>query len=139
MQLTNEEAAKLMKQIQPHISGFSYILHKDGEDGQEVVCGGKIKLVFDMYKYNDQTEGDLSYVTIEDGLGELLILVPGVLWRKLGAKKGDVVIASGKLFALKRECKFKSKAGTDIIVPHGYEPFRVLVREINILPEEGAE
>lgn len=139
MQLTNEEAAKLMKQIQPHISGFSYILQKDGEDGQEVICGGKIKLVFDMYKYNDQTEGDLSYVTLEDGLGELLILVPGVLWRNLGAKKGDVVIASGKLFALKRECRFLSKAGTDIIVPHGYEPFRVLVREINILPEEGAE
>ncbi|MCU5076855.1 DNA-binding protein [Bacillus cereus] len=139
MQLTNEEAAKLMKQIQPHISGFSYILQKDGKDEQEVVCGGKIKLVFDMYKYNDHKEGDLSYVTIEDGLGELLILVPGVLWRNLGAKKGDVVIASGKLFALKRECKFKSKADTDIIVSHGYEPFRVLVREINILPEEGAE
>ncbi|MDA1616403.1 DNA-binding protein [Bacillus cereus group sp. TH204-1LC] len=139
MQLTNEEAAKLMKQIQPHISGFSYILQKDGKDEQEVVCGGKIKLVFDMYKYNDQKEGDLSYVTLEDGLGELLILVPGVLWRNLGAKKGDVVIASGKLFALKRECKFKSKADTDIIVSHGYEPFRVLVREINILPEEGAE
>lgn len=44
MQLTNEEAAKLMKQIQPHISGFSYILQKDGEDGQEVVCGGKLNL-----------------------------------------------------------------------------------------------
>ncbi len=139
MQLTKEEAAKLMKQIQPHISGFSYILQKEGEDGQEVVCGGKIKLVFDMYKFNDQAEGDLAYVTIEDGLGELLILVPGVLWRELHAKKGDVIIASGKLFALKRECKFKSKAGTDIIVPHGYEPFRVLVREINKLPEEGAE
>ncbi|EAO56656.1 hypothetical protein RBTH_08805 [Bacillus thuringiensis serovar israelensis ATCC 35646] len=106
-----------MKQIQPHISGFSYSLQANGEDGQDIVCGGRIKLVFDMYKYNDQTEGDLSYVTIEDGLGELLILVPGCFYGGIfGAQeKGDTcLLQSGKIcFALKKEkCKIlNQKAG----------------------------
>ncbi|WP_438878866.1 OB-fold nucleic acid binding domain-containing protein [Bacillus cereus group sp. Bce040] len=128
-----------MKRLQPHIDEFSYGLQSSGIQDKEVVCGGQIMSSVNMADLSDKDGSNIVYVTLNDGLGELLIVVPLIFWRELNAKKGDVVIASGKLFALKRDCTFKSKAGTNIIVSHGHEPFRVLVREINKLPEEGAE
>lgn len=129
------EAAKLMKRLQSHISEFSYNLQSSGMQEKEIVCGGQIQSIVNMNNLSDTASANIVYVTLNDGFGELLIVVPISLWQKLSAKKDDVVIASGKMFALKRDCKFKSRANTDIIVSHGFEPFRVLVREIKILPE----
>lgn len=136
MQLTNEEAIKLVKKLQPHISGFSRSFQIDGIQGKEVVCGGKVSRVVDMSKWSDHDEADIVYVTIDDGIGELLILVPRILWKEAAAGKGEIIIANGQLFALSRDCMFKSKAGTDILVSHGNEPFRVLVKSIHKLQEE---
>jgi hypothetical protein len=104
-----------------------------------VVCGGRIKHVVNMSDWSDLDGSDIVYVTIDDAVGDLLILVPGLLWRESEAKHGEIVIASGLLFALNKECKFVSKAGGDIIVNRGNEPFRVLVKTIHKLQEEDAE
>ncbi|MES9681630.1 DNA-binding protein [Gottfriedia acidiceleris] len=136
MQL-RKEGIELVKKLKPHVSGFSQEFHYSGIYGNKVDCGGAVIRVVDMRIWSDEEEAKIVYVTIDDGIGELLILVPAELWDSLSAKKDDIVIANGVLFTFEKICKFKSKAGGDIIINRGKEPFRVLVESIKKL-EEGA-
>ncbi|UOE58232.1 DNA-binding protein (plasmid) [Cytobacillus oceanisediminis] len=126
-----------MNALQPHITGFSVTFQLEGKPGQEIICGGKVTKIVDMSQWGDENEqGWLIYVTLDDGAGEMLIVVPGLLWEEVDAEVGDVVIASGILFSLPKTCQFKSKADTDILVVRADDPLRLLVRTIRKLPKE---
>lgn len=139
MHLTDDESSKFIRKIKPHISGFSRQIHLSGKHLDKVVSGGRVTSILDMSNWSDSEGSDVVYVRIDDVVGDILILVPGVLWREISASIGDIVIANGVLFELSMECTFKSKAGTDIVVKRGTEPFRVLVHSIHKLPKEEGE
>ena len=86
---TNTEVleAKLMKRLQSHISEFSYNLKSSGMQEKEIVCGGQIQSIVNMNNLSDTAGANIVYVTLNDGFGELLIVVPVTLWQKLSAKK----------------------------------------------------
>lgn len=126
MYLNKDETKRLIDLLKPRVSGFSHTFHQEGEHGQEVVCGGLVKSIV---KAGDWTaQNDIVYVTLDDALGEILIAVPSPLWTDI--KKEDVVLVEGVLFALKKECEFVSKAGTEIQITRKDEPLRVLTKSI---------
>ncbi|WP_263117495.1 DNA-binding protein [Bacillus subtilis] len=132
MQLTKKEALQLVKTIHPHVSGFSRGFQLNGKLKQEVVCGGKVKHIVDMSLWSN---GDLVYVTIDDGVGELLVVVPKVLWDETDVTNNSLIVAEGILYAPSKDLVFKSRAGTDIKKVRKDEPFRVLVRSIKMIKE----
>ncbi|MEK1828788.1 DNA-binding protein [Priestia megaterium] len=137
-----EELKKLITTIKPRISAFSYTIHKEGRQREEVTCGGKIKYIVDTGLLTDNPSERVIYVTIDDGLGELLIVIPSIFWDNIHATIGDVVIAEGILFSPPKECEFESKAGDNIKIKviREDEPFRVLVKSIEkINMDEGAQ
>lgn len=129
MQKIDQGAKKLLQQLLTEISGFSHSFQLNGKPNDEVTCGGRVMSINDMSLILED-ESDLVYVIIDDVVGELLILVPGLLWRELNLEKGDVVIATGLLHKLEKQCNFKSKSGRDLIIKRDDEPFRVLIKSI---------
>lgn len=132
VQLTKEEALQLVRTLQPHVSGFSQSFQMNGKSKDIVSCGGKVKYVVDPSNWSDVPE-DIIFVTLDDGVGELLIVVPTELWTEADTKVGDTLIAKGVLFKPLKEGTFLSKAGTDIKVTRTDEPFRVLVMSVHML------
>lgn len=133
MELTKEEAQALIKTLKPHITGFSLTFQLQGKPGQEVVCGGKVNRIVDMSEWGDEGANRLVYVTLDDAVGEMLIVVPGILWSNVQAKIDDVVVATGVLFALSKECEFLTVAETKIKVKQPNDPLRLLVKKIRKL------
>ncbi|MEX3713485.1 DNA-binding protein [Cytobacillus horneckiae] len=133
MQQINDSSKRLIQQLQPKVSGFSHSFQLTGKNNDEVVCGGKIKQINDMNLLSDEENADIIYVTIDDVIGELLILIPGELWRNLNVKKDDLILAEGILHSLRKECTFQSKAGVDIVIARRDEPMRVLVKKVERL------
>lgn len=133
MELTKEEAQALIKTLKPHITGFSLTFQLEGKPGDEVVCGGKVRQVVDMSEWGDPDKNRLVYVTLDDAVGELLIVVPGILWSDVQAEIDDVVIAAGVLFKLPKDCEFLTVAKTKTIVKQPDEPLRLLVKKIRKL------
>lgn len=133
--LTKEEAELLMKTLAPHITGFSLTFQKEGKPEDDVVCGGKVHRIVDMSQWGDPNNNRLVYATLDDGTGELLIVVPGNIWSSVEEEIaiGDIVIASGQLFSLQKECNFVTVAETTIKVKQPDDPLRILVKKIRKL------
>lgn len=129
MTLINDEVKLLIQSLKSEVTAFTAQIHRSGEHGDEVTCGGRIIRFVDSQSWVDD-ENRIVYATIDDALGEILIVVPYVLWQSKEFKKGDIIIAKGILFSLLKECEFVSKAETPITIRRNDEPLRVLVREV---------
>ena len=129
MPLINDEAKILIQSLKPQVTAFTAQIHNEGAHGDEVTCGGKIIRFVDSLSWVDD-DNRIVYATIDDAVGEILIVVPYALWQTEKFKIGDVIIAEGVLFSLLKECEFVSKAETPIIIRRKDEPLRVLVKEL---------
>lgn len=129
MYLKEDEAKKVIELLKHIVSGFSHTIHQEGVHGDGIICGGIVKTVVRSSDWTDQD--DIVYVTLDDALGSILIVVPTQLWK--GIEVNDIVAAEGVLFSLKKECNFVSKAGGEITVVQPNEPLRVLVKKITKL------
>ena len=125
----NDEVKNLIRSLKPKVTAFTVQIHNNGEHGEEVTCGGKVIRFIDSQSWVDE-DNRIVYATIDDALGEILIVVPHVLWQTNQIQTGDVVVVKGVLFSLLKECEFISKAKTPITITRKDEPLRVLVREI---------
>ncbi|MFE4029223.1 DNA-binding protein [Priestia sp. YIM B13551] len=134
MPLTEKERAQQIKQfietLKPHVTGFSQSFQMHGKQRDEVTCGGRVKYVVDTGKMHDNLNDRIVYVTLDDEVGEILIVIPSIFWDNLHAKIGDIVIARGVLYSPEKECTFESKAGGIIKIIRENDPFRVLVKSI---------
>lgn len=151
MQLTNG----LIKMLRPHVTGFSEFYLANGEHSQQVTIGGVVNSVLDTamldyseddhklgYQLNEETPAELYegndyiYLMVDDAVGEMSYIVPGVVWRQAHLNMGDVVLATGVLYQMKKVTNFISKAGTPILIDREDEPLRLLVKDIRKLPEQ---
>lgn len=147
MQQTNDDAIRLVKYLEPFVTGFSEGILTEGQHGERVVCGGIVKSLTDIAEWTDvsyqpkekqpteMAQRDLVYVMIDDAVGELLLLVPGDTWRRSKADVGKIIVAEGVLYSLKRHMRFKNEAGGIIEVDGPNETFRVLVATITHVKE----
>ena len=129
MYLKEDETKRIIELLKPIVSGFSHTIHQEGVHGDGVICGGAVKSVVRSSDWTDQD--DLVYVTLDDALGSILIVVPTQLWK--GIEVNDIVVAEGVLFSLKKECTFVNKAGGEITITRPNDPLRVLVKKISKL------
>lgn len=127
------EVSNLIKMLKPHVQNFSAGFQMNGKHGDVVVCGGKITHAIDMSNFTNNEKEQLVYVQLDDGVGEFLILVTKSLWEQGGWKKGDIILAKGLLFMLKKELIFQSEAGTKIKQERRDEPLRLLTETIKTL------
>jgi len=125
-----KEIKEIIDKIKPHITAFSYTIQKNSKQKDEVTCGGKVKYIVDMGMLTDDHRQRLIYVTIDDTLGDLLVVVPAVFWDQVNITVGDIIVATGIVFRPEKVCDFVSEAGTTITVPQEDDPFRILVKSI---------
>lgn len=156
MQRTKEEVAQLIQLLKPHVTDFSAQILKEGKNGEAVICGGKVMSIVDisqfsgfdvLYPYeaksvlksnpdaaNDPSR-DIVYVTIDDGVGEILLVVPGPIWRRSQPGLQSVIVAKGMLYNLERNMDFLNTQGQKIQLNGEEEPLRVLVASVDTIEQ----
>ena len=127
-----DEMKELIKKLKPYVT-FTHAILNNGKEGEQVTCGGVIKQIVDMSVYGDTSKEPIVYVTLDDGLGSILTVVPRSIWTSSTFVLGDTVLATGILYSLKKENTFMSEANNIIKVKREDEPLRVLVMDINHL------
>lgn len=130
---------EMVRFLQPHVSGFSLGFQFNNKHGDDVVLGGKVIRSLDLRAIVDKEsdpegKSDLVYMTLDDGVGEMLIVVPSLFLDEADVEIGDIVLAEGILCEVKKETVFKSKANSEIIKTRDDEPLRLLVKHISKLP-----
>jgi hypothetical protein len=125
-----KEIKNIIDTIKPHITAFSYTIQKSSKQKDEVTCGGKVKYIVDTGMLIDDQRQRIIFVTIDDTLGELLVVVPPVFWDQLDIVVGDIIITTGVVFRPEKVCDFVSEANTTITVKQDDDPFRILVKSI---------
>lgn len=126
-----QEASELIQLLKPHVDGFSQGFQLNNQREDEITCGGKVVSIVDTSLLDDKSQ--IVYVRLDDAVGEMLIMVPTETWRANSPKVGDVIIASGQLHKMTRQCVFKSKADTYITRTDDSEPLRLLTKSIKVI------
>jgi hypothetical protein len=96
----------MISYLKKHVTLFSEELNYRGSDGEEVICGGKIVRVID----ETHLLGDLAdeskcfvYVSLDDYVGQLNVVIPKLLWNELHAKIDDLILCTGVIHSLEKE------------------------------------
>src|SRR5699024_9681451 len=127
------ESTEMVRTLRPHVTGFSLGFQLCNDHGDEVVAGGKIVRTFNTKNISTENSPNIVYVTIDDGVGELLLLVPEKFWDESGLELGYVAITEGILCEMKKTTIFRTKNNTQIKQSRDDEPLKLLVKEINNL------
>lgn len=129
----NKDPQTLIQMLKPLVTGFSLEIQLNNKHEDEITCGGRIISILDMSLISDDPSSQIVYVKLDDGIGETLVLVPVLEWRKYSPQLGDIILAEGQLYKVLKETVFKTKTGSTYTVTDNSEPLRLLTRSIKIV------
>jgi hypothetical protein len=123
-----EEIKKNLSILQPHVTAFSAQLSLNSKHGDEVRVGGKVVSVFDSNRldmnfdapYGESimpTEDTGVYLTVNDELGEVTLVVFQSTYRRILADSGGEsligkwVVGKGEVAVLDKSMQFITNSG----------------------------
>lgn len=142
----------IVEKLKPYVTAFSEELPLRYQHGAEVTVGGKIKKIFKLEDImsdvlqEKKNKGNIDskdlglgiYITLDDGVGILQIVVPKEVYdfveKAYGLYPSQVVIAHGKLAFLDTTHRYMRNE-QEIQVNNHSKEFRVICWEITPLPE----
>lgn len=90
----------LISKLRPWVTTFSEAIRYQHQHKDELRVGGKIVRIFNFSSMT-QDKKDMVYLTVDDDVGEISLMVPGDIYEELDNKysfvKGMIVLADGKL------------------------------------------
>jgi len=90
----------LVSKLRPWVTTFSEAIRYQCQHKDELRVGGKIVRIFNLADIMGD-EKEMAYLTLDDDVGQISLMVPGSIYNKLNSKysfKEDmVVLADGKL------------------------------------------
>lgn len=109
----------LVSKLRPWVTTFSGAIKFQHAHKDELKVGGKIVHIFDLAGIT-KDEKDMTYLTIDDDVGLISLLLPGDIYKDLNTlhsfTEGMLVIATGRLLdpdgTLKKEVEQLSKDKT---------------------------
>jgi len=129
----------LIRKLLPHIKDIISTIHSTGEVNDDVICGGKVTRIFDTSFLEDKgVKGNIVYITIDDSIESITVLVHKQLFEEVRIKLGDVIVVEGKLNRLVKSVEFVSKAKTEIKYYNFEEPLRILGKNVKKLDVENS-
>lgn len=139
----------LISQLKPYVTAFSAEIPLKFKHTDVVVVGGVVKNILNLHQLlEDSFEKELReegvYVTIDDGVGELnLVLAPPAFHSYQAAfgelKTGDVILTEGRVFQLDTTHTYQGAQGKRITVDNHDQSLRVLVYNLAPVPPSKRE
>lgn len=102
----------LVSKLRPWVTTFSDAIRYQCQHKDELRVGGKIVRIFNLASIIGD-EKEMSYITIDDDVGEVCLMIPGGIFEQLNNKysfaEGMIILADGKVLdpegILKRTAK----------------------------------
>lgn len=93
-------SSDLVPKLKPWVTTFSEAIRYNHKHGETLKIGGKVRNVYSIPSM-DKDDEDMTYINIDDGVGEMTLLVPERFYKQLKElyqlSEGMIVLAEGRL------------------------------------------